>query len=368
MIESITLQNFKSFGEEQTIPLEPITVLVGPNNSGKSNFMSVARFLTNCFITSVSTAVNAEGASFFHQPFKTAEPCLIRWDKGSKYYELNLSRRGDLPLILERFSVRDQRPFFERSGNDLVVGTQLIPRVPDVDRFVFLQHNLLDEPLAISALHHWAPFARSRTIKLAVTSLRRDAEVIPRPEMGVDGQGLAAVVGLWRGAMPEKVEALNGFLSRCLPEIRDVLVRPAPLPGHQRLWFRQKDGLEFDAEHVSDGVLAFTALAMHALNSEPGQLLCIEEPEQSIHPKRLREFVDLLKDIVRERGCQFIIATHSTVLLNAFRDEPESTLLFRRSDKGTRVKRLSDVPELVEALQQAPPGDLLETGAFSTAF
>jgi AAA15 family ATPase/GTPase len=44
MIRSITLQNFKSFGESQTVPLEPITVLVGPNNSGKSNFMSVGRF------------------------------------------------------------------------------------------------------------------------------------------------------------------------------------------------------------------------------------------------------------------------------------------------------------------------------------
>ncbi|RKG63626.1 hypothetical protein D7W79_40020 [Corallococcus exercitus] len=368
MIESITLANFKSFGEEQTIPLEPITVLVGPNNSGKSNFMSVARFLTNSFVTSVSTAVQAEGDSFFHLPLEGTESCVIRWDQGSNYYELKFSPYDDLPLSLERFSAKGQRPYFERQGPDLVVGEQFLPQVPDVDRFVFLQHHLLDGSQVLAAMKQWAPFARSRTIKLAVSSLRRDAEVIPQPEMGVDGQGLAAVVGLWRGAMPEKVEALNGFLSRCLPEMKDVLVRPAPVPGHQRLWFRQKDGLEFDAEHVSDGVLAFTALALHALSAEPGRILCIEEPEQSIHPKRLRELVDLLKDIVRERGCQFIIATHSTVLLNAFRDEPEAVLLFRRSDIGTRVKRLSDVPELVEALQQASPGDLLETGAFSTAF
>jgi predicted ATPase len=168
--------------------------------------------------------------------------------------------------------------------------------------------------------------------------------------------------------MPEKAEALQGFLTRCLPEMENVFVRPAPVPGHQRLWFKQKDGLEIDSQHVSDGVLAFTALAMHALSVEPGQLLFIEEPEQSIHPKRLRELVDLLRDIVRERSCQFVIATHSTVLLNTFQDEPEAILLFRRSESGTRVRRLSDVPELLTALQQAPPGDLLETGAFSAAF
>jgi hypothetical protein len=41
MLKSITLKNFKSFGNPQEVPLEPITVLVGPNNSGKSNLLSV---------------------------------------------------------------------------------------------------------------------------------------------------------------------------------------------------------------------------------------------------------------------------------------------------------------------------------------
>lgn len=46
MLQSITLRHYKSFGDEQTIPLEPITVLVGPNNSGKSSFMSVGRLVS----------------------------------------------------------------------------------------------------------------------------------------------------------------------------------------------------------------------------------------------------------------------------------------------------------------------------------
>ncbi|CAM3262891.1 AAA family ATPase [Corallococcus sp. ZKHCc1 1396] len=365
MLESITLQNFKSFGEEQIIPLEPITVLVGPNNSGKSNFMSVARFLSNSLVAGISAAAQQEGGFLLHVPPTGDNQCVIGWQIWGVQYAATLS--PSMSVLTERAS--DTAGYsIEFNGTMLRTNNQSAYQPqPNRNHFSFAKPDVgVETPLPLQKL--WAPFRNTRSIKLSLGALRADSEVIPQPEIGQDGRGLAAVLGLWRGAMPEKAEALSGFLARCLPEMKDVLVRPAPTPGHQRLWFRQKDGLEFDAEHVSDGVLAFTAMAMHALSAEKGQLLCVEEPEQSIHPKRLRELVDLLKDLVRERGCQFIIATHSTVLLNAFRDETEAILLFRRSETGTRVKRLSDVPELVEALQQTPPGDLLETGAFSAAF
>ena len=372
MVESITLQNFKSFGEQQTIPLEPITVLVGPNNSGKSNFMSVGRFLTNSLVVNVPEAIRQEGEFFFHRPLFEKRPCTIGWTTSKATYSATLSPAGPYPIQLEALSdsASGGMRLSRNAGGQLrqYRGTQFTV-------FPVENHNsFLVQQTGLSQQDHdvlrsvWRPFQNSQTIKLSLGALREDSEVVPKPEIGLDGRGLAAVLGLWRGAMPEKTEALQGFMTRCLPEMANVFVRPAPVPGHQRLWFKQKDGLEFDSQHVSDGVLAFTALAMHALSVEPGQLLFIEEPEQSIHPKRLRELVDLLRDIVRERECQFVIATHSTVLLNTFRDEPEAILLFRRSETGTRVRRLSDVPELLTALQQTPLGDLLETGAFSAAF
>jgi len=367
MIQSISLQNFKSFGELQTVPLEPITVLVGPNNSGKSNFMSVGRFIANSAVASAKEALRQEGGSKFllHRPLVQEAPCTIGWSTSDGSYVTKLAPIG-LP-IEETFEHTDPTRSFSRHRSSVVFGNEGVGTVQDAREFMVHSLNGPDES-AGAFERVWESLANAETIKLSLASLRADSEVIPQPVLGPDGRGLAAVLGLWRGAMPEKAEALEHFLARCLPEIQNVFVRPAPTPGHQRLWFNQKDGQQFDSEHVSDGVLAFTALAMHAISAEEGQLFFIEEPEQSIHPKRLRELVDLLKDIVRERKCQFVIATHSTVLLNAFRDEPEAILLFRRSETGTRVKRLSDVPELLELLQQTPPGDLLETGAFSTAF
>lgn len=208
---------------------------------------------------------------------------------------------------------------------------------------------------------------RSRTIKLALAALRHDAELVPEPRLGSDGYGLPAVLGLWRGSEPERAEQLEAFVRRCLPEIKHVLVKPSPTPASQRLWVQQADGEQFDAGHVSDGVLCFIALAMHAIDAEPGSLIFIEEPEQSIHPRRLGDLVDLFRQIVHERQCQIVVATHSPALLHQFRDEPESILLFRRSARGTLVNALTEFPDLMIQLDEkrADPGEMLVNGFLS---
>jgi len=45
MLTSITIRNFKSF-HEATLPLAPLTLLIGANASGKSNAIEAIRFLS----------------------------------------------------------------------------------------------------------------------------------------------------------------------------------------------------------------------------------------------------------------------------------------------------------------------------------
>lgn len=39
MITELQIQNFKAFGSTQRVPLKPITLLFGPNSSGKSSII-----------------------------------------------------------------------------------------------------------------------------------------------------------------------------------------------------------------------------------------------------------------------------------------------------------------------------------------
>ena len=45
MMDSVTMENFRCFRERQTVPLAPLTLLVGENSTGKTSFLAMLRIL-----------------------------------------------------------------------------------------------------------------------------------------------------------------------------------------------------------------------------------------------------------------------------------------------------------------------------------
>lgn len=98
MIKTITLQNFRSFGAKQTIPLQPISVLVGPNNSGKSSFISVGRFVKNLLETMGFTEAIAKAggmSNLVHRPPSDDGSFGIAWETDLGSYTTTLRRDGE---------------------------------------------------------------------------------------------------------------------------------------------------------------------------------------------------------------------------------------------------------------------------------
>lgn len=376
MITSITLENYKSFGEPQVIPLEPITVIVGPNNCGKSGFLSLGRFLQEVVSVGAKQAIDAEGGEnfVFHRPRPKDAPLKIGWDGEIGSYEAIVSAANW--QLSEQLIHKQIGPLWTVQDGSLVSGQGIVGHVgvpfgglrqlaTQPER---MNGNTNPRDFARRFLPIIEPIIKSRFVKLSLEALRKDAEVVPEPQLAEDGSGLAALLALWRGSEPEHSDALDEFLRSTLPEVKRALVRPAPKKSYQRLWIEQKDGESFDAPHLSDGILFFTALAMHALNVPPGAILFIEEPELCVHPRRLHNLVDFFRRLSRERKCQLVITTHSPVLLDQFRDEPEAIVLFQRSERGTHVKRLADLPDLAQALYKTEPGAMLANGFFNEPF
>lgn len=387
MLTSTTLENFRSFGAKQTVPLSPITVLVGPNNSGKSSFMSVGKLvreIAGLDVPSVYLEQPHVQRSLLHRPPDGDAVLGLAWTGDEGRYSTRLKMDSWIPLEEQLASAHGRVPWTLAGAADrlrpISGGGTLSPstaarkllKLDAAPEFGWLDDEPFGGLRAVwqrarddSAARALAPLVSSREVKLALASLTADAPFATKPVLGEDGAGLAAVLSLWRGANPERSEQLDTALRQSLPEIRHALVQPAPQGNQYRLWFQQADGEQFDAEQISDGVLFFTGLLMHVLDAEPGSVVFIEEPEQSIHPRRLTEVVDLLRRMVQERHCQFIIATHAPALVNEFRDEPEALLLFRRGAHGTEVTPLSDAPKLVEALDRVNPGEMLADGFFN---
>src|SRR5262249_13866386 len=71
----------------------PITVLVGPNNSGKSSFLGLGRFIQQVIRAGAQTAIEQEGGEnfVFHRPRPKEAPLWVRWQSELGFYEAILS-------------------------------------------------------------------------------------------------------------------------------------------------------------------------------------------------------------------------------------------------------------------------------------
>lgn len=86
------------------------------------------------------------------------------------------------------------------------------------------------------------------------------------------------------------------------------------------LMIREQDGSTLPAASLSDGTLRFLTLAALVADPSAERLICIEEPENGIHPAKMKDMVDLLRDLAVDSDSppgvdnpfrQVIVATHS---------------------------------------------------------
>jgi predicted ATPase len=132
----------------------------------------------------------------------------------------------------------------------------------------------------------------------------------------------------------------------------------------KRLAFRfEKNGkkITLPASMVSSGLVLFTAFATLLHTTGKPSILMVEEPERGVHPAILADIVKWLREIANPSdgsvGPIVIITTHSPYLLDYC--EPEEVLVFNRKDGGsTQVKRMADIKDIKNLLNEFQPGEL----------
>ncbi|MDH3975422.1 MAG: ATP-binding protein [Deltaproteobacteria bacterium] len=112
---------------------------------------------------------------------------------------------------------------------------------------------------------------------------------------------------------------------------------------------------------LSDGTLIVVAILILLLSPDrKGPLLCIEEPENCLHPKALKTLMTYLRQ--KSTETQIIATTHSSYILNQV--SPENVIIARIKDDGsTTFDEIKNIKELHKRLRSGYInfGDLLET-------
>lgn len=82
----------------------------------------------------------------------------------------------------------------------------------------------------------------------------------------------------------------------------------------------------------ANGLLAMLVLLCDLAAAEEGSIVAIDEPEQSLHPYAIRRFWSCVETWSRRRKLTVLLATHSTVLLDALEGQPERVWVLRRDE------------------------------------
>lgn len=143
----------------------------------------------------------------------------------------------------------------------------------------------------------------------------------------------------------------NQFRDRYVSIMEGVTDVSTPYVKNNEITIRIHEGEDsYNLEDVSAGSKEILTLIAGIISSKNDtSLLLIEEPELHVHPGAEQEIFDLIQDVCREAGIQVIVSTHSNVFVNRSdassisRIEREDSTTIRSVSEGEIAQELTDI-------------------------
>jgi predicted ATPase len=251
---------------------------------------------------------------------------------------------------------KDRNPFLQRMGHRLHLRTEKRSHPEYHD--LLLDHTVLSLPLYPPHYPHVAALKK----ELASWSffyfeprerMRRPNPIKEARRIGPMGDDLAAFLNTLRATSPKEFRGVSKALRSMIPTITGIDVQPNDL-GEVELNVLEGD-MSIPASVVSDGTLRVLGLLSLNASPEPMTLLGFEEPENGVHPRRIRLMAELLQSRLNTAGTQVIITTHSPLLAEIL---PEESLYLCRK-LGSRTE-IIPFPSFGDLFRKSAIDDVLE--------
>ena len=379
-IESLRVQNYRALAELR-LNLSPLTVLLGPNGSGKSTVFDVFNFLSECFQYGLRYAWDRRGRG---------REIKSRGQQGPIVFELRYREQLGQPIITYRLSIDEGT-----RGPEVVEESLQWRRAQTGKPFRFLdfqkgeglaisgetpdqshqrQRTKLRSPdlIAVSALGQLAEHPRIAALRefvtdwyvsyLSVDRTREQPEAGPQERLSKSGDNLPNVVQFLKEQHPERLEDIFALLRERIPRLERVEAEPMQ---DGRLLLQIKDA-SFEqpilAKFASDGTLKMLCYLIVLHDPSPPRFIGIEEPENFLHPRLLRELAEECRS-ASERS-QLLVTSHSPFLVDGLRPS-EVQILYRDESGFTQTSRALDIRGIKEFVEAgASLGHLWMEGQF----
>ncbi len=360
----VALTNWRNFVQVE-VALQNRVFLVGPNASGKSNFLDVFRFLRDLVVSGggFEQAVISRGGMTKLRSLAARRKSSVGIEVSVEDEASNTTWRYQITFgrdSLRRPRIKTERVWY---GDEL-----LLNRPNDEDR---------DDPERLSQTHLEQTFANRPFRPLAeffasVSYFHLVPQVLRNPDRWqgdfndpYGGDFLQRIARTRKNTQESRLTRIAKALSVAVPQLEELRLekdqRGIPhLQGKYRHW-RHRGAWQTEAD-FSDGTLRLIGL-LWALLDEGGPLL-LEEPELSLHPAVVQYIPLMIGNILRDsrrqgQARQVILSTYSRELLSEGVAADEIVLFFPGAE-GTTVKVGVDIQQIKILLEAGEtPGDVV---------
>lgn len=412
MITSVTLNDWKSF-EAAKLFIDPLTVIIGTNASGKSNIIDALTFLnrvgSGLLLTSalqgdsITSGMRGGLEWAARQPGNIFKLSVgVRFGDSTAYeYELtcviNDSRCELYAEQLERVRYRQRRDgnFTESGRIKLFTTDTLTLSSPNITARLYNEKRGTPRQLS-----------RSSSVLFQLRGQKLRSEI----EEGV-AQVLASLQSIFiLDPIPSHMRGFSPLSDRLESDARNIAGVLAALPDDQRLaveselteyskklperdinrvfaevvgkfksdamlyceerWNESGEAPIIDARGMSDGTLRFLAIVVALLTRPKGSLLVVEEIDNGLHPSRSGLLLDVLHKVGTRREVDIVVTTHNPALLDRMGLEmiPMTTVAHRDQHTGfSDLTLLEDIHDLAKLLAHGPVGRLSSEGLIEDA-
>jgi len=357
MLTKVIIQNFKSFKNSQ-IPLKRFNVIVGPNASGKSNFLDALEFISSDapILDLVKENGGFESISYGSYKENIIFTCEFVLENRTFIYRFEISNKDEKPqlereiLQVERKSIfevaRDKTGtfFLELNGTKQNLNTNILVR-KQLPWQVKYEKNIPKE-----LKDAWAFISSWRVYNFIPHMMKKTLPITRTMTLSKYGDNLAQVLHTFLTERRDIFLDIEDTLKEGIPEIEELLT-PLSEKNMVSIAVREsgfKD--KFSFYQISDGT--FRLLAYITALKTDAQLLAFEEPENSIHPWLL----ELLVEIMKNSGKQVIITTHSPKLLDKV--NAEDILVVEKKHGASTFSRITskkDIEKIKRLLERGVP-------------
>lgn len=350
-IAHVRLKNWRNFRDAE-MRLAPITYVIGPNASGKSNLLDVLRFLRDICKAEgggLQKAVKERGGI-------SKLRCLHARRDPEVLIDVCFSERADDEGIVWRYLL-GFKPEGKGAQRLLVSREQvwhndsLILNRPDHDDGKdpqLLTETHLEQTRANGQFRDISDLLASITYLHLVPQLLKFSEKIGGNRLEDDpfGQGfLERIAKTTKRVREGRLKKIGAALTSAVPQFKELRYQIDEM-GHPHLealyeHYRPNAGWQSE-EHFSDGTLRLLGILWSLLDGT-GPLL-IEEPELSLHQAVVEQIPILLDRLQRSAKTrrQIVISTHSEPMLSNPGIDSRGIVMLEPAREGTAIRPVSD--------------------------